>query len=50
MIVQTFDVVTTYPHGTNSFRVCESEMMIMRDLLKIMTRSCYNLNKDKNEL
>ena len=50
MIVQTFDVVTTYPHGTNSFRVCESEMMIMTDLLKIMTRSCYNLNKDKNEL
>ena len=50
MRVQTFDVVTTYPHGTNAFRVCESEMMIMRNLLKIMTRSYYNLNKDKNEL
>ena len=25
--LQTFDRVTTYPHGTNAFKVCESEMM-----------------------
>ena len=31
--LQTLDRVTTYPHGTNAFKVCESEMVIMRDLL-----------------
>ena len=30
--LQTFDRVTAYPHGTNAFKVCESEMMIVRDL------------------
>ena len=25
--VQTFDKITTYPRGTNAFKVCESEMM-----------------------
>ena len=25
--LQTFDRITTYPHGTNSFKVCESEML-----------------------
>ena len=29
--LQTFDRITTYPHGTNAFKVCESEMMIVRD-------------------
>ena len=31
--LQTFDKITTYPHGTNAFKVCESEMMIVRELL-----------------
>ena len=26
-IIQTFDGITTYPHGTNAFKVCESEML-----------------------
>ena len=30
--LQTFDRITTYPHGTNAFKVCESEMMIVKDL------------------
>ena len=30
--LQTFDRVTAYPYGTNAFKVCESEMMIVRDL------------------
>ena len=30
--LQTFDKVTTYPHRTNAFKVCESEMMVVRDL------------------
>ena len=25
--LQTFDGVTTYPYGTNAFKVCESEML-----------------------
>ena len=31
--LQTFNKITTYPHGTNAFKVCESEMMIVRELL-----------------
>ena len=30
--LQTLDRVTTYPHGTNAFKVCKSEMLIVRDL------------------
>ena len=26
--IQTFDRVTTYPYGTNKFKVCESEMLL----------------------
>ena len=29
--LQTFDRVTTYPHGTNAIKVWESEIMIVRD-------------------
>ena len=25
--IQTFDGITTYPYGTNAFKVCESEML-----------------------
>ena len=28
--LQTFDRVTTYPYGTNAFKVCESEMMAVK--------------------
>ena len=27
---QTFDGITTYPHGTNACKVCESEMMALK--------------------
>ena len=27
--LQTFDKVKTYPHGTNAFNVCESEMIAL---------------------
>ena len=30
--LQTFDRVTRYPHGTNTFKMCKSEMMIVKDL------------------
>ena len=28
--LQTFDGVTTYPYGTNVYKVCESEMMTLK--------------------
>ena len=28
--LQTHDKITTYPYGTNAFKVCESEMMKMK--------------------
>ena len=30
--LQTFDGIETYPYGTNAFKVCKSEMMLVRDL------------------
>ena len=30
--LETFDKAARYTHGTNAFKVCESEMMIVRDL------------------
>ena len=26
--LQTFDKVTTFPYGTNAFKVCDSEMLL----------------------
>ena len=31
-ILQTFDRITTYPYGTNVFKICESEMLMVKDL------------------
>ena len=31
--LQTFDRIETYPYGTNAFKVCESEMMVVRDFV-----------------
>ena len=28
--LQTFDRITTYPYGTNAFKVCENEMLSLR--------------------
>ena len=30
--LQTFDRITTYPYGTNVFKVCENEMLMVKDL------------------
>ena len=30
--LQTFDKVTTYPHRTNAFKVCESKMIVAGNL------------------
>ena len=30
--LQTYDKITTYPYGTNVFKACESEMLIVKYL------------------
>ena len=30
--LQTSDRIKTYPYGTNVFKVCESEMLMVKDL------------------
>ena len=30
--IQTFDGIEKYPHGTNAFKACESEMLKVKDL------------------
>ena len=29
--LQTYDKITTYPYGTNDFKVCESQMMAVKN-------------------
>ena len=39
--LQTFDTITKYPHGTNIFKVCESEMLKVckaKGTLKILSK------------
>ena len=30
--IQTFAEIETYPYGTNAFKICECEMLIIKDL------------------
>ena len=30
--LQTYDRIKTYPYGTNAFKVCESEMLMVKHL------------------
>ena len=30
--LQTLDRITTYPYGSNVFKVCESQMLMVKDL------------------
>ena len=41
---QTLDRITTYPYGTNVFKVCANEML----MVKIIIKWCYK-NKYKND-
>ena len=34
-ILQTFDGITTYPYGTNAFKVYESAMMVKKKAILI---------------
>ena len=58
--IQTFDKVTTYPYGTNVFKVCENEMLLKKnkvicdqvkhnkDKLKMDNYLCVLMNCSKN--
>ena len=43
--LQTFDRITIYPHGKNVFKVCESEMMMVRDFFVENYEDCVFCNK-----
>ena len=43
--LQTFDKVTTYPYGTNAFKVCESEMMMVRSIMLENYTDCHFMMK-----
>ena len=30
--LQTFDKITTYPRGANAFKVCENDILMVKDL------------------
>ena len=47
--LQTFEIITTYPYGINALKLCESEMLMVKDLFfeEITIKYCYN-NKYKN--
>ena len=38
--LQTHDRITTYPYGTNAFKVCESEMMAVKKYSSIW-KTCF---------
>ena len=50
--LQTFDRIRTNPYGTNVFKICENEMLIVKDLFiekkKINFDNCVNENKTKH--
>ena len=41
--LQTFDGIETYPSGTNAFKVCKSEMIIVSDLFIKRYVDCFML-------
>ena len=43
--LQTFDRVTTYAYGTNAIKVCENEMMIVRDFFAENYADCLFYDK-----
>ena len=44
--IQTFDRVTTYPYGTNVFKVCENEMLLKKNIV-MCDQVKYNNDKLK---
>ena len=44
--LQTSDRISTYPYGTNAFKVCDSEMLMVKDLFfeKLQWNSVTTIN------
>ena len=49
-IIQTFDKVTTFPYGTNVFKVCENEMLLKNKLIEHDEDKDKDLPKDKDKI
>ena len=47
--IQTFDKVTTFPYGTNVFKVCESEMLSKNKLIELDEEKNTPKDKDKDK-
>ena len=45
--IQTFDRVTTYPYGTNVFKVCRNEMLLKKNRSEIDDYSSILKNHSK---
>ena len=46
--LQTFDKITTYPYGTKAFKVCESEMIAVKNTYeKKKWINLITINQDK---
>ena len=43
--LQTFDKVTTYPYGTNTYKVCESKMMAVKKIQQPIEHLLLRVNK-----
>ena len=50
--LQTSDRIKTYPYGTNAFKVCESEMLMVKDLFfeKLQWNSVTTINIKNDQL
>ena len=47
--LQTFDEIITYPHGTNAFKVCESEMLMVMKRKDLVLNNKNHI-KETNEI
>ena len=47
--IQTFDKVTTFPYGTNTFKVCENETLLKNKLIEPDEDKDKDLPKDKDK-
>ena len=43
--IQTFDGIKTYPYGANAFKVCECEMLVIKDLKWYYSNNKYVFKK-----
>ena len=47
--IQTYDKITTYPYGTNIFKICENEMLLKNKFNKGLNNKSQ-VSKNKSQL